>query len=141
MIPNGGRSAFRDPKVVWDAARNRWVATITEGDRIGFYTSPDLKNWTRRSDFASTYGLLECPDLFQMRADDGTTHWVLGMSANGRAAGKPETYVYWTGTFDGTSFRADSSGRGGWITASTGTAGSPGRIRPRRWTGGSRWRG
>ncbi|MCE6998536.1 GH32 C-terminal domain-containing protein [Saccharothrix sp. S26] len=110
VIPNGGRGVFRDPKVIWDAARNRWVATITEGDRIGFYTSSDLKNWTRRSDFASSYGLLECPDLFQMRADDGTTRWVLGMSANGRAAGKPETYVYWTGSFDGTSFRADSFG-------------------------------
>ncbi|NKE56635.1 glycoside hydrolase family 32 protein [Lentzea sp. PSKA42] len=109
VIPNGGRGAFRDPKVIWDAERGRWVATITEGDRIGFFTSPDLKTWTRQSEFASTYGTLECPDLFQIRADDGTTHWVLGVSANGRAAGKPETYAYWTGTFDGVTFTAHSS--------------------------------
>ncbi|MBP2327063.1 levanbiose-producing levanase [Kibdelosporangium banguiense] len=102
VIPNGGRGAFRDPKVIWDSARGRWVAAITEGDRIGFFTSPDLKTWTRQSDFASTYGTLECPDLFQIRADDGTTHWVLGVSVNG-------TYAYWTGSFDGAAFTADSS--------------------------------
>ncbi|MFD1051332.1 GH32 C-terminal domain-containing protein, partial [Kibdelosporangium lantanae] len=29
--------------------------------------------------------------------------------ANGRAAGMPETYAYWTGSFDGTAFTADST--------------------------------
>jgi levanbiose-producing levanase len=108
VIPNGGRGAFRDPKVSWDAARGRWVAAITEGDRIGLFTSPDLKTWTERSDFVTTYGTLECPDLFQIRADDGTTHWVLGLSANGMSAGMPNTYAYWTGSFDGARFTADS---------------------------------
>jgi levanbiose-producing levanase len=108
VIPNGGRVDFRDPKVVWDSARGRWVAAITEGDRIGFFTSPDLKTWTERSDFVTTYGTLECPDLFQIRADDGTTHWVLGLSANGMPAGMPNTYAYWTGSFDGDKFTADS---------------------------------
>jgi len=109
VIPNGGRGAFRDPKVIWDPVRGRWVAAITEGDRIGFFTSPNLKTWTWQSDFVSTYGTLECPDLFQIRADDGTTHWVLGVSANARAAGMPDTYAYWTGSFDGAAFTADSS--------------------------------
>jgi levanbiose-producing levanase len=95
--------------VIWDSDRGRWVAAITEGDRVGLYTSPDLKTWTRQSEFASTYGILECPDLFQIRADDGTTHWVLGVSANGRASGKPETFAYWTGSFDGTRFTAGSA--------------------------------
>ncbi len=105
VIPNGGRRDFRDPKVIWDAARGRWVAAITEGDRIGFFTSPDLKTWTWQSDFVSTYGTLECPDLFGIRADDGTTHWVLGVSAGGT----PGTYAYWTGAFDGTGFTADAA--------------------------------
>lgn len=109
VIPNGGRRDFRDPKVIWDADRGRWVTVITEGDRIGFFTSPDLKTWTRQSEFASTYGILECPDLFQIRADDGTTRWVLGVSANGRPSGQPETFAYWTGSFDGTAFTADSA--------------------------------
>jgi levanbiose-producing levanase len=105
VIPNGGRRDFRDPKVIWDAARGRWVAAITEGDRIGFFTSPDLKTWTWQSDFVSTYGTLECPDLYPIRADDGTTHWVLGVSAGGT----PGTYAYWTGAFDGAAFTADAA--------------------------------
>ncbi|WP_410609471.1 glycoside hydrolase family 32 protein [Amycolatopsis sp. lyj-109] len=105
VIPNGGRHDFRDPKVSWDTARGRWVAAITEGDRIGFFTSPDLKTWTWQSDFVSTYGILECPDLYPIRADDGTTHWVLGVSAGGT----PGTYAYWTGAFDGAAFTADAA--------------------------------
>ncbi|MEU0534705.1 glycoside hydrolase family 32 protein [Amycolatopsis tolypomycina] len=105
VIPNGGRRDFRDPKVIRDSARGRWVAAITEGDRIGFFTSPDLKTWTRQSDFAGGMGILECPDLFPIRADDGTTHWVLGVSAGGT----PGTYAYWTGTFDGAAFTADAA--------------------------------
>ena len=36
-----------------------------------------------------------------MRADDGTRHWVLGTSANGKGRGLPATYCYWVGDFDG----------------------------------------
>ncbi|MEU3497676.1 GH32 C-terminal domain-containing protein [Kitasatospora cineracea] len=110
VIPNGGRADFRDPKVIWDAGHRRWVLLATEGDRIGFFTSPDLKNWTWVSDSVHTgLGALECPDLFQLRADDGTVHWVLGMSANGYLTGAPNTYAYWTGTFDGTTFTPDGT--------------------------------
>ncbi|MEZ0067012.1 levanbiose-producing levanase [Streptacidiphilus sp. MAP12-20] len=109
VIPNGGRANFRDPKVLWDAGHQRWVLLATEGDRIGFFTSPDLKNWTWVSDSVHTgLGSLECPDLFQLRADDGSLHWVLGMSANGYLTGDPNTYAYWTGSFDGTIFTPDS---------------------------------
>ena len=31
-------------------------------------------------------GLLECPDIFEMTADDGSSRWVLGVSANANAA-------------------------------------------------------
>lgn len=110
VLPNGGRKDFRDPKVVWDGPHNRWVALLAEGDRIGFFTSPDLKNWTWASDYTnSSLGTLECPDLFQLKADDGTTHWVMGASANGYLTGAPNTYAYWTGAFDGTSFTADTA--------------------------------
>ncbi|GAA1187963.1 levanbiose-producing levanase [Kitasatospora gansuensis] len=110
VMANGGRKDFRDPKVVWDAPRNRWVALLAEGDRIGFYTSPDLKNWTWASSYVnSTLGTLECPDLFQLKADDGTTRWVMGASANGYLTGAPNTYAYWVGTFDGTAFTPDTT--------------------------------
>ncbi|MFH7456711.1 hypothetical protein RA277_28675, partial [Pseudomonas syringae pv. tagetis] len=52
-------------------------------------------------------GITECPDLFQMKADDGTVKWVLGTSANGKESGKPNTYAYWTGNYDGTTFTPD----------------------------------
>lgn len=110
VIANGGRADFRDPKVMWDADRNRWVALIAEGQKIGFYTSANLKDWTQVSEYANSgLGILECPDLFKMRADDGTTHWVMGMSANGYLTGAPNTYAYWTGSFDGTTFTPDTA--------------------------------
>ncbi|WP_035957262.1 glycoside hydrolase family 32 protein [Kitasatospora sp. NRRL B-11411] len=108
VLPNGGRKDFRDPKLVWDADRQRWVALLAEGTRISFWTSPDLKTWTRASSYDNSgLGTLECPDLFRLRADDGTVHWVMGASANGYLTGDPNTYAYWTGSFDGTAFTPD----------------------------------
>lgn len=110
VIPNGGRTDFRDPKVIWDPEASRWVALIAEGNKISFYTSPNLKDWTRVSEFVEpNLGMLECPDLFKMRADDGTEKWVLGLSANGYLTGAPNTYAYWTGSFNGTSFTPETS--------------------------------
>ncbi|WP_194409351.1 glycoside hydrolase family 32 protein [Microbacterium cremeum] len=108
VIPNGGRADFRDPKVVWDAERGRWVALIAERDRVSFYTSPDLTSWSRTWEYVNPgIGTIECPDLFPIRADDGTLKWVFGVSANGYATDEPATFAYWTGSFDGTSFAFD----------------------------------
>ncbi|MDR7188727.1 levanbiose-producing levanase [Microbacterium sp. BE35] len=110
VIANGGRADFRDPKVVWDAERSRWVALIAERDRVSFYTSPDLKTWARTWEYVNPgIGTIECPDLFRIRADDGTVKWVFGVSANGYATAEPATFAYWTGSFDGTSFTFDQS--------------------------------
>ncbi|WP_336626404.1 MULTISPECIES: glycoside hydrolase family 32 protein [unclassified Microbacterium] len=109
VIPGDGRRDFRDPKVVWDDERGRWVALIAERDRVSFYTSPDLRSWTRQSEYVDPgIGTIECPDLFRMRADDGTVHWVFGVSANGFATDEPATFAYWTGAFDGIRFTADA---------------------------------
>ena len=95
--------------MIWDAERQRWVALIAEGQRIGFWTSPNLREWTRVSEYVNTgLGILECPDLFQIRADDGTLRWVMGLSGNGYLTGAPSTYAYWTGSFDGTAFVPDA---------------------------------
>lgn len=105
VLPNPGVPDFRDPKVVWDDDRDRWLLLHAEGRCIGFYVSPDLGQWERVGEFVRTdVGLLECPDLFHMTADDGTSHWVLGTSANGKGRGLPATYAYWTGRFDGAQF-------------------------------------
>ncbi|GAP79469.1 sucrose-6-phosphate hydrolase [Brachybacterium sp. SW0106-09] len=106
---------FRDPKVHWDAARGEWVCVIGRHRYAAFYTSADLRTWTLRRNFDyrlspqdPDLGGIECPDLFEMTADDGTAHWVLGASMDAYGVGLPMTYAYWTGTWDGEQFLADS---------------------------------
>ncbi|GAA0526475.1 2,6-beta-fructan 6-levanbiohydrolase [Paractinoplanes ferrugineus] len=109
VIANPGRVDFRDPKIIWDADRNRWVTVLAENDQLSFYTSTNLKNWQRAGRWGmSGIGALECPDLFKMTADDGTVKWVIAASANGKSSGQPNTYAYWTGSFTGTGFQQDA---------------------------------
>ncbi|MFC9926259.1 glycoside hydrolase family 32 protein [Streptomyces sp. NPDC127190] len=107
----GTGADFRDPKVVRDDDRGRWVMALAEGTGIGFYHSTDLRSWTRAGGFHKEgIGTLECPDLFRITTDDGSvTTWVLGASADGTGSGRPPTYAYWTGSFDGSTFTADST--------------------------------
>lgn len=108
VLADPDRPDFRDPKVIWDAGRGRWFMALAEGDRLGFYASPELRTWTKVGEYArDDLGLLECPDIFEMTADDGTRHWVLGVSANAKGRGLPATYAYWTGAFDGSGFVPD----------------------------------
>ncbi len=100
---------FRDPKVFRDDDRDRWAMALAEGTKVGFYHSADLRTWTYAGGFVKEgIGTLECPDLFRITADDGTVKWVLGVSANGKGSGLPNTYAYWTGSFDGSAFTADA---------------------------------
>ncbi|WP_312000678.1 glycoside hydrolase family 32 protein [Paenibacillus forsythiae] len=108
VMPNPGTHDFRDPKIIWDQESRKWIMTMAEGTKIGFYESSDLKDWRYTSGFITeNIGLVECPDLYRMRADDGTYHWILGASANGKPEGKPNTYAYWTGSFNGKEFVPD----------------------------------
>jgi levanbiose-producing levanase len=108
VLPNPGVPDFRDPKVIWDGDRHRWFMANAEGQKLGFYVSADLRSWQRVGEFVRTdIGVLECPEIFRMTADDGTSHWILGVSANGKGRGLPATYAYWTGSFDGVSFVPD----------------------------------
>ena len=47
---------FRDPKVFWHAASQRWVMTLAVADRIRFYVSKNLKDWTLGSEFGAVEG-------------------------------------------------------------------------------------
>ncbi|MDQ8738726.1 glycoside hydrolase family 32 protein [Paenibacillus sp. LHD-38] len=108
IMPNPGTADFRDPKVIWDEQAHKWVMAIAEGTKIGFYESRNLKDWRYTSGFfTENIGIVECPDLYLMRADDGSLKWILGASANGKLIGKPNTYAYWTGSFNGKEFSAD----------------------------------
>lgn len=111
VMDNPGSQHWRDPKVIWDEAHSQWVLVLAEGHKLGFYTSPDLKTWTYRSAFErDDLGVLECPDLFQMsvEGDPSRTTWVLGASANGEGHGRTTGLAYWTGTWDGARFTADT---------------------------------
>lgn len=102
---------FRDPKIHWDTARREWVCVIGRARYASFYTSPNLRTWQlkRNFDFPNhDLGGIECPDLFEMVAGDGTRHWVLGASMDAYGVGLPMTYAYWTGRWDGEQFIADN---------------------------------
>ncbi len=108
IISNPGTKDFRDPKIIWDDNDHKWIMVMAEGTKIGFYKSHNLKDWQYMSSFVTKkIGIVECPDLYLLRADDGTLKWVLGVSANGQSNGKPNTYAYWTGSFDGMEFFPD----------------------------------
>jgi levanase len=107
VMENPGAQHWRDPKIIRDEARGRWVMALAEGEKIGLYTSQDLKDWRYVSGFERKgLGILECPDLFQMDVDGDPAKrtWVLAASANGTAEGRTTGVAYWTGTFDGTTF-------------------------------------
>lgn len=110
IMKNPGVKDFRDPKIIKDPKTNKWIMLLAEGTKIGFYESNNLKDWRYTGGFMTqNIGIVECPDLFMIQADDGTYKWVLGASANGKSSGKPNTYAYWTGNYNGKEFVADES--------------------------------
>ncbi|HEX2532314.1 MAG TPA: glycoside hydrolase family 32 protein [Chitinophagaceae bacterium] len=108
VLPNPGIRDFRDPKVMWYEAGKKWIMTLATLDRITFYASPDLKSWTRESDFGKDIGahggVWECPDLFPLEYK-GKTVWVLLVSINPGGPNGGSATQYFTGSFDGRSFR------------------------------------
>lgn len=104
---------FRDPKVIWHEPSQRWVMTVAwpVKRKVRFYVSPDLKNWTHRSDFGpagSVQGIWECPDLFPL-AVDGKTKWVLIVNVGSGAPAGGSGCQYFVGDFDGKEFTLDLS--------------------------------
>jgi len=96
---NGGN---RDPKVIWHEPTKRWVMALYLDDRrMGFFSSPDLKNWTMNSERECFH---ECPELFEMPIDGDTsnTKWVL-YGASGH---------YLIGDFDGKEFKPETDAIG-----------------------------
>lgn len=107
VLKNPGITDFRDPKVMWYEPQKKWVMTLATKDRITFYSSPDLKNWTRESDFGATVGahggVWECPDLFTLD-DNGKKVWVLIVNLNPGGPNGGSATQYFLGDFDGNKF-------------------------------------
>ncbi len=107
VLPNSGIKDFRDPKVSWYEKGNKWIMTLATKDRITFYSSPDLKSWTKESEFGEKVGahggVWECPDLFPM-THNGDTVWVLFVSINPGGPNSGSATQYFTGQFGGKTF-------------------------------------
>ncbi len=110
VLPNPGITDFRDPKVSWNDISNQWIMTLATKSTITFYGSPNLKNWTKLSEFGSDRGahggVWECPDLFPLTYE-GKTKWVLLVSINPGGPNGGSATQYFIGNFDGKTFIAD----------------------------------
>ena len=112
VIKNPGILDFRDPKVMWYEKNKKWIMTLATKDRITFYSSKDLKNWVKESEFGSTIGahggVWECPDLFPLN-DNGKEVWVLIVNINPGGPNKGSATQYFLGDFDGNKFIPNST--------------------------------
>lgn len=112
VLPNQGSRDFRDPKVSWNEALDKWVMTLAVADHIAFYSSPDLKNWTFESDFGKELGahggVWECPDLFPLKVEGSDeTKWVLLVSINPGGPNGGSATQYFVGSFEQGKFVPD----------------------------------
>ncbi|MGO4585731.1 GH32 C-terminal domain-containing protein [Arthrobacter sp. 2RAF6] len=156
-----GSNNFRDPKVFWYAPGNEWLMTaaLSDQQKVTFYSSPDLKQWTHLSDFGpagATGGPWECPDLFPLPdpSDPTKQKWVLIVNLNPGGVAGGSGSQYFTGNFDGTWFTPDglptagtplggfdAGNYDGWTAAGTAfgsapvTGTLPGQMPVSGWTG------
>lgn len=107
VLKNPGIRDFRDPKVMWYAKEKKWVMTLATLDHITFYSSPDLKDWKKESEFGKQIGahggVWECPDLFPLKLN-GKTYWVLIVNLNPGGPNGGSATQYFIGEFDGNKF-------------------------------------
>lgn len=111
VLPNPGITDFRDPKVRWFEAGKKWIMTLATKDRVTFFSSPNLKEWTKESDFGHDVGehrgVWECPDLVTLK-HNGKDVWVLIVSVNPGGPNGGSAAQYFVGEFDGKTFKASS---------------------------------
>jgi fructan beta-fructosidase len=112
VISNPGIKDFRDPKVFWHEASQKWVMSLACGDCIHFYGSPNLLDWNLLTTFGSEYGahggVWECPDLIPLSVEgENQKKWVLIVSINPGGPNGGSVVQYFIGDFDGTTFTCD----------------------------------
>ncbi|MFT4060753.1 MAG: glycoside hydrolase family 32 protein [Edaphocola sp.] len=109
VLKNPGIKDFRDPKVSWYQPGKKWIMTLATKDRITFYSSKNLKQWGKESEFGQSVGahggVWECPDLFALDCN-GKKIWVLLVSINPGGPNGGSATQYFTGTFNGKTFAA-----------------------------------
>lgn len=104
---------FRDPKVFWYAPGKHWVMMLAVGQHMEIYSSVNLKDWKKESEFGAMQGahggVWECPDLVEIPVE-GTRQkkWVLicNLNPGGPFGGSAAQYI--VGSFDGKTFVNES---------------------------------
>jgi levanase/fructan beta-fructosidase len=86
---------------------------LAAGQKIIFYSSPNLKDWKLQSDFGdgigSHDGVWECPDLFKLKVEGADEEkWVLLVSINPGGPNGGSATQYFVGDFDGKNFTVDT---------------------------------
>jgi len=114
VLPNPGIADFRDPKVFWHNATQKWIMSLATSQTITFYGSKNLKEWEKLSEFGEAIGahggVWECPDLFPLSVDGTDTQkWVLLVSINPGGPNGGSATQYFIGEFDGHRFVSESS--------------------------------
>lgn len=100
---------FRDPKVFWYAPKEHWVMMLAVGQHMEIYSSKNLKDWTKESEFGEGHGchggVWECPDLVELPVE-GTKEkkWVLICNINPGGPFGGSATQYFVGDFDGGTF-------------------------------------
>ena len=101
---------FRDPYVFWYAPQKKWVlvAVLADHRKALFFSSTDLKHWTKLSEFGPAGddgGQWECPLLMELPIEEtNETGWVLVINRNPGAPAGGSGVRYLVGKFDGTQF-------------------------------------
>lgn len=107
VLKNPGIKDFRDPKVTWYEEGKKWIMILAVKDHTEIYSSPDLKNWAKQSEFGKNMGahggVWECPDLFSLN-DGGKKVWVMMVSINPGGPNGGSGTQYFVGDFDGKTF-------------------------------------
>lgn len=111
---------FRDPKVFWYAPGKHWVMILAVGQHMEFYSSVNLKEWKKESEFGAMQGahggVWECPDLVEIPVE-GTREkkWVLICNLNPGGPFGGSAAQYFVGSFDGKKFVNESPTQTKWM--------------------------
>jgi len=113
VLRNPGIRDFRDPKVVWFEKNKKWIMVFAAHDRVMFYSSPNLTEWKKESEFGVNTGahggVWECPDLMPMEYN-GEEKWVLLVSLNPGGPNGGSCTQYFVGDYDGSVFTNENPG-------------------------------
>lgn len=111
---------FRDPKVFWYAPGKHWVMILAVGQHMEIYSSVNLKEWKKESEFGAMQGahggVWECPDLVEIPIE-GTREkkWVLICNLNPGGPFGGSAAQYFIGSFDGKKFVNESPTQTKWM--------------------------